>query len=116
MIKKQIKKLAAASYTKNQLDEKKVKKIVKFLSRQELREYIKILKELEKGKQITVVVPHLYKEKDIEKQLSGVFAGKKIVFKQDQSLLAGLRVENNDLVYELSLKDTLENLKSHINA
>ena len=114
MTKKQLKKIAIESYTNGQLNEKKVKKIANFLSRQNLKEYIKILRELEKAKQVIVFVPRLYKNRDIEKQLSNVFGGKKIVFKEDSSLIAGLRVEDNDLTYELSLENTLENLKTHI--
>lgn len=115
MTKKQIKRLALASYTKEQLDAKKVKRVAKILSRQDLKEYIKILRELEKSKQVTVFVPRLYKSKEIEKKISDSFPGKKIIFQQDPSLMAGLRVENNDLVYELSLNNTLENLKNYIN-
>ncbi len=115
MIKNKIKKLAQLSYTKGELDGKKVKKIANFLSRQDLKEYIKILRELENAKKVTVIVPRLYKDKEFEKQLSGVFDGKKIIFKEEPSLITGLRVENNDLIYELSLKNTLENLNSHIN-
>ena len=116
MLKKQIKKLAEASYTKGQLDSKKVKRVSNLLSRQDLKEYIKILKELENGKQVTVFVPRLYKNREIEKQLLDVFPGKRILFREDPSLIAGLRVEDNDLIYELSLENTLENLKLHINA
>jgi hypothetical protein len=54
MTKKQIRNLATASYTENQLDNKKVNRISKILTRSELKEYIKAVINLEKSKTVTV--------------------------------------------------------------
>ena len=57
MTKKQIRNLALASYTNDQLDNKKVNRISKLLTRFELKEYIKTVKNVEKSKTVTVYSP-----------------------------------------------------------
>lgn len=112
MNKKQIKQLAIQSYTKDNLDSKKVRLIANRLTRSELRTYVKFLKSYENQKKVTVFTP---KSVVNNRNFSKIFPNKKIVFETDPSLLVGLRVVDNDNVYELSLKNTLEDLKSHIN-
>jgi F0F1-type ATP synthase delta subunit len=117
MTKKQIKKIAMASYTTNELDIKKVKRISKFLTRNSLKQYIKELKLLENQKTITVLTPSLNKnsQNELRKQFAKIFTEKKIIIENDSSLLLGVKVVDNDLIYDLSLKNTLNNLNKHIN-
>ena len=116
MTKKYIKKLAMASYTKKELDSKKVKKIADLLSRNNLKQYIKELKLLENEKTITILTPAFSKQtqSDIKKKFSKVFTDKKVIIDSDPSLILGVKVINNDLIYDLSLKNTLDNLNTHI--
>ncbi len=117
MTKKQIKKIAQASYTKNKLDSKKINKITGFLTRNDLKQYIKELKLLEGQKTITVLTPIADKrnQDDIKKQFARVFTDKKVIIDSDPSLIVGIKVINNDLIYDLNLKNTLDNLNMHIN-
>lgn len=115
MNKKLIKQLANASYKDNALNEKKVYKISKLLSRQELKEYIKILKTIENQKKVTVFVPQSFTNSQIKAQLLKQFPKKNIVFQEDPSLIVGLKIVNNDLEYELNLKNTFEKLFTYIN-
>lgn len=117
MTKKYIKKIALASYTKNELDSKKVNKIAGFLTRNNLKQYIKELKLLENKKTITILTPSYSKktQDDVKKEFAKVFVDKKIIIDTDPSLILGVKVIDNDLIYDLSLKNTLDNLNIHIN-
>jgi len=117
MTKKYIKKIALASYTKNELDSKKVKRIAGLLTRNSLKQYIKELKLLENKKTITILTPAFSKktQDDIKKKFAKIFVDKKIIIDSDSSLILGVKVIDNDLIYDLSLKNTLDNLNMHIN-
>lgn len=117
MTKKQIKKIALASYTKDKLDSKKVKKIAGFLTRNNLKRYINELKLLENQKTITILTPPFGNkiQNDVRKQFAKVFSDKKVIIGSDPSLILGVKVIDNDLIYDLSLENTLNNLNIHIN-
>ena len=108
MNRKNIKTLAIASYSKGNLDKRIVNKIANLLSRKELRYYINVLKSLERKK--TLIVSISTKKSFFKTELSKVYPGKKIIFEYDPSLLAGVRIINDDLIYEMSIKNTLERI------
>jgi hypothetical protein len=112
MDKRFIKELAGASYDKNGLDAAKVEKIASHLSKKELKEYVKQLRIQQKLLTIYVEVPQL--DSAYEKQLQEVFPDKKIEITVNPDLLLGMRIQNNDDIFELSLKNTLESLGAHI--
>jgi F0F1-type ATP synthase delta subunit len=114
MNNKDIKKLALSSYIKNELDEKKALKIAKLLNRIELKEYIKAIKLLEKKLTVTVYSPKKIGSYT-RKQLQEIFKNKKIIVKEDKSLIAGIRIEEYDDVYDLNLENTLKNIIEYIN-
>lgn len=115
MTTKQIKNLAMASYTKNSLDAKKVNRIVKLLSRAQLKTYVKFLKSLESSKTVKVIIPKHGTKSDLTKELKKVFSDKKLEFSEDKSLIAGIKIIDNDIIYDFNLKNTFENLVSYIN-
>lgn len=110
----QIKKLVIASYTRNYLDEKKVAKITTYLSKSELREYIKALKAFERQSTVIVTLTDA-KNKTVVRDSSNLFKDKKIVIRKDKSLIAGVRIEDFDDVYEFNLKEKINNIVSFIN-
>jgi F0F1-type ATP synthase delta subunit len=114
MSNKFIKSLALASYTKELLDEVKIGRIVKKLTRLELKTYIKALKTVEKQKNVYVYLANTA-DKLITGQLNKLFPDKKIVIKEDKSLIAGIRIVDNDRVYEHNIKNNLNNLVNFIN-
>ena len=114
MSNKFIKSLALASYTKEQLDEVKIGRIVKKLTRLELKQYIKALKTVEKQTNVYVYLANSAKQLAAD-QFSKLFPDKKIVIKEDKSLIAGIRIVDNDQVYEQNLKNNLNNLVNFIN-
>ena len=116
MIKRDVKKFVLASYTKDQLDEKKVKRITLMLSRSNLKQYIKYLKTYEKQNTVTIVVPNekFLGKNELERMFKGVLNGKKIKIEIDPSLIVGVRIIDNDSIYEYSLKNTLEKIGTHV--
>lgn len=117
MTKKLIKKLALSSYTKNVLDVKKTKKISGLLTRTDLKQYIKELKLLESQKNVKILIPLVNKntKKDITSKFSKVFSGKNVMIEEDKSLILGVKIVDNDVIYDLSLKNTLNSLNTYIN-
>lgn len=108
MKKNIIKKLAIASYTKNNLDDRKVNKVSKMLKNNDLRVYIKDLKTIESKKIISVTLPNSESTATIKNHFSRLYPNKRIVFSVDPTLLSGIKVVDYDNEYELSLKGLLE--------
>ena len=115
MNKKIIKKLALESYTKDNLDSKKVDRIVKHLGRSDLKLYIKAIKNYEGSRTVTLLLPSISDRISLVKEIEKLFPNKKIVIRIDENLIAGIRIIDNDSVYDFNMQNTLENLVSHVN-
>lgn len=115
MTRKQIRNLALASYTNNQLDNKKVNRISKILTRSELKEFIKAVKNVEKSKTVTVYSAKISAGESLKKEIGKSFQNKKIEIKEDKKLIAGIKIIDNDNVYDFNLRNNLKNLVSYIN-
>ncbi len=104
MNKKQISQLVQVSYTKDKLDDKRVSKIATLLSRADLKLYVRGLKLAEKSRTISLVLPdgRLY-----NKALLGK-TKKSVVVVEDTSLLLGAKIIDNDMIYDISLKNSLD--------
>lgn len=111
MDSKKINKLIAASYRNSFLDEKKVNKIASFISKSDLKKYISGLKLVESKKSLIVSSPT--NDQDLKK-FRRLFPHKKIVFQKDPSLMLGVRVVDNDLVYDFTLKSSLDKIINYI--
>lgn len=114
MTKKQIRGLVQASYTNDELDQKKINRIVKLLNRFELKEYLKLVKMFEKSKTLTVYAPSIRTVLAVKTELSKMFKGKKVELKEDKKLIAGIKIIDNDNVYDFNLRNNLKNLVSYI--
>ena len=115
MNKNLIKKLADASYSKNEIDSKKVNRISKSLKRAELKVYINSLKIIKAKKTVSVSIPSEEGISEMRKYFSEIYPGKKISFNLDQTLISGIKVEDYDNVYELSIKGFLEKAVKNTN-
>ncbi|MBI2430732.1 MAG: F0F1 ATP synthase subunit delta [Candidatus Levybacteria bacterium] len=113
MSHKLIKELVLASYTNGNLDPEKVEKIVRLLNRALLKQYIKALKNRELETIVCVESPYEL-DKRYKKNLEDMFPKKKIAYNLDPTLISGLRITQNDLIYELSLKITLDQILKKI--
>ena len=109
MKRQTIKKLASASFVKNGLDSRNVSRVTKILKREDLKIYIKDLKNIEAKRSVLVTLPSASGINEIKSHFSKIYPGKRIVFNVDESLLSGIKVVDYDNVYELSLRGLLEN-------
>lgn len=108
-----MKQLVIASYSNGVLDNDNVTKISSLLKSEELKIYIKALKFAEKKSTVLVESPFTI-DSDSTKEIQGVFPSKKIVYNVDPSLLLGMKITDNDDVYDLSLKNKLERIESFL--
>ncbi len=111
MNKKKIKILVSQSYKNNTIDKSSVNRIAALLSRSDLKQYLRQLKSYESKKNIIITLPFLGSDK---KTFEKLFPNKMIVYKKDPSLMVGIKIIDNDTVYEFDLKNTLDNIISHI--
>jgi F0F1-type ATP synthase delta subunit len=111
MNKKKIDKLIAISYRNDNLDQKIINKIATLISKSDLKKYINGLKLAENKKTLFISTP----SKDFNiKKFRNLFPNKKIVLKEDSSLLLGIEVVDNDIVYEFTLKNSLDKIINYI--
>lgn len=111
MNKKIIDKLVLGSYSNDTLDKKKVNQIASIISRSDLKKYINRLKMTEKKKNVFVSTP--LNNQDLKK-IAKLFPNKKIILVQDPSLMLGIKIVDNDIIYEFTLKSALDKIASYI--
>jgi F0F1-type ATP synthase delta subunit len=91
-----------------------VKVVSDSLSRSELKEYLRYLKEIQSESLITVTSAHElsgFEKRKIEIE----FEGKSVNYVVDSALLIGVKIESSDFSYELSANSRLENVLTHLN-
>lgn len=103
-----IKILAKNSYAKGRIDGKKAVKIATSLKREDLKVYIKSLKDIQARNTVFITVASNENMPNLIKEFEKLFPNKKISVELDPSLVAGIRIVDYDNVYELSIKDILE--------
>lgn len=111
MNSKKIDKLVEISYRNNSLDQKKVNRISALLSSADLKKYINGLKLTESKKNLIVSGPTI--NQDLKK-FEILFPHKRIIFKKDPTLILGLKIVDNDIVYEFTLKNSLDKILNYI--
>lgn len=102
-----ITKLALSSYTNDSLDEKKVMRVAIQLSRHDLKRYIRALKAIERKNMLFVRIPN---KKRYAQTLEDVFRGRNIIVDEDPELLMGIRITDDDMVYDMSLENKLNTI------
>lgn len=108
MNKKLLKQLIEESYTENELNTEKVQKIADLLKRKDLKIYINALRDRENQMRVIVSTPQNI-EMD-EEVFQKLFPNKKILFEQDLDLLLGIKITDNDMVYNFTLKNRLDKI------
>lgn len=111
MNSKKIEKLVAASYKNSNLDQKKVNKIASLISKSDLKRYINGLKLRERKNSLIISSPS--NNLDLRK-FERLFPHKKIMLKKDPSLMLGMEIVDNDVVYEFTLKNSLDRIINYI--
>ena len=112
MDKKKIQTYVLKSYTKDRLNQNRVKVIAGSLKRSELKIYIQELKNAESKRNVIVILPL---KSGVKTQLfERLFPNKKIVYQIDPTLIAGVKIIDNDRVFEFDLKDRFQNILANI--
>ena len=114
MIKKNFTKLVAHSYTdEGYLDEKTIDQITEHMNRKTLKEYLRVLKQEEKKRQVIVNSPTPLTPEDRAK-MQAQFPTKKIFYMIDPEMISGIQVVNNDEELEISLNQTFDDIINHL--
>ncbi len=113
MDKKIIDQLVKQSIINNRLDEKKVTEFANQMNRKHLKAYIDSLKKWVLEHTITVESAIDIDERTKD-EFRKYFTDKQVVFEKNPDLLIGTRIIDNDTIYEMNLKDTLQNLQAYI--
>lgn len=111
MSKKLLKKLIDYSYKKNILIAKNVDNVVKLFKRSDLKHYIEALKIHERKLTVFIDVPIDLKIKD---KFRKIFPNKKIAWNIDTTLMLGTRILDDDMLFEMNLKNSLDTIKASI--
>lgn len=111
MNSKKINNLVLASYKGNLLSQKNVGRISCLISNSDLKKYINGLKAMEKKKSLIVSSPT--NNLDLRK-FEKLFPNKKIIFSKNPSLMLGVSVVDNDIIYEFTLKNSLDKIINYI--
>lgn len=104
-------KLINASYKGSNLDQKIVNRIVSLLNRSDLKKYINELKMMEDKKNLKITCP--VGSQNLEK-FEKMFPNKKIILKSDPTLFLGVRIVDNDIVYDFTLKNSFDKILNYI--
>lgn len=108
-MKSNIKKLIEESYIDGKLDRETVNYIADRLTRNKLKQYIKLLKEEERKKIIFVTTPKPLST-DEKKKIASLFPGKTIVENIDPKMISGIKLVENDEEYEYNLNQTFHDI------
>lgn len=112
MTKKQIQQMIKDSYSNQKLDQDKVKIMASKLNRSELKTYIMALKAYER--KLNLIIITAYHFKDLKKEINKLFADKQIIYEQDPNLIAGVKIINDDIIYEHNFKNTIRNITDYV--
>jgi F0F1-type ATP synthase delta subunit len=113
MDKKQIQKLVEMSFVDNILNQESLNKVIEQLDGSELKEFLRLLTDYEKKS--TVYIDHSFElTESNKKQFEDLFLKRKIVYRKNESLVFGIRITDNDMVYDLNMKNSLEQIKDFL--
>ena len=115
MNKKILDQLIGQSASGNSLDGKKVMKIADQLNRKQLKAYIDGLRRW-RQKHTVIIETATQISANMKREFEAMFEGKKVAYRVRPDLIVGTRIINDDMIYEMSLKSTLQNMQQHINA
>ncbi|MEK7092114.1 MAG: F0F1 ATP synthase subunit delta [Patescibacteria group bacterium] len=114
MTKAYLKKLVELTYDKKQqINQAHAETIASLLKRADLKKYLNTLKRVETKRTVTIssAVPlSSQQEQDFAKE----FLDKTIQYRVDPTLMVGIEVTDNDIVYNNNLKQRFTSLAQHL--
>ena len=111
--KKLLKQIIIASYKKGEINNEAVAKISSKMDRSQLKQYIKALKSTEKLNNVYIESPFNNGKRVVE-MFKDTFPNKTIKPIKNSSLIAGVKINYNDDIFEISLKNNLEKILNNI--
>lgn len=111
--KKTLQTLVNDSYDGDELDGKTLDLLADHMNRQTLKQYISLIKQEEKKRQIVITSPRSLSDVD-KKTLQGLFPKKKIMYILDPEMINGIQIVNNDESYEINLNKTFHDIIDHL--
>ena len=108
-MKNKIQHLVKNSYINGKLDQKVVSFISERLTRQELKEYIKLLKAEENKKLVYVTSGSELNDSD-KRSINKLFANKQILYSVDEEMISGVKIVRDDVEYEINLEKIFNNV------
>lgn len=105
-----MKKLIELSKTKGKLDALKIAKIAKMLKRNELKEYIFLLRRARLEEVLIVEAPTNLTKKSLQ-SLKKMFKDKEIIVNQRENAVAGMKLFIKDSIIDFTVKGALERIK-----
>ena len=111
--RKKLRDLVTESYSGENLDSKTVDMLADHMNRQTLKQYISLLKQSEKKRQVIITSPKSLKEAD-KKTLKDLFPKKKIIYVMDPEMINGIQITDNDKEYEINLNRTFHDIIDHL--
>ena len=113
---KKLKNLVKESYKNGQIDEETVQYIADRLNRQDLKQYISLLKQEEARHEVIVTSADKLSNEDLGK-IQKLYPDMKIHSSIDKSMISGVRIVENNKEYEINLNhrfhDIIGFLSSH---
>jgi len=105
---KLLKQLINYSYNNNLLNPKNVNRIAGLLNRSDLKQYIRAIKIQERKLSVFIDVP--INNVSVKGKFKEIFPNKKIVWNIDPLLMLGAKITNDDMLFEMNLKNTLDKI------
>lgn len=112
-MRKLIKKLVVHSKTKEKLDALKIAKIAKMLQRNELKEYLFLLKRA-RAEETVIIESSSKLTKQSIKTLKSKFKNKEIIVNQRNDNIAGMKFFIKDTIIDFTVKRILERIQNTV--
>lgn len=113
MNSKKITQLADISFENNKLNTNIVEKITKKLNSKEFREYIKALKRVLAKTNVYIESASELDTKD-KKSFEEIYKNKSLVFRTNPELIMGIRIIEDDMVYNLNIENSIIQIKDYL--
>ncbi len=77
--------------------------------------YVRTLKNWERKRSVDIIIADEKYKKNLKvSMIKKVFPNKEVRYSADSTLVAGVRIVNQDMVYDFNLKSTLDDIVEHI--
>ncbi len=97
----------------NSISQKNMKTILSKLSAKDLRTLFRELKKESLKNTVTITASEKMSQ-EMKKEISKMFQNKTILFKEDKTIGAGIRIKTYDMIYDLSLSGKIKRIAENL--